>query len=86
MQLRLRLLRLDSIGQQRRSSMGSGEQKPRYYAHLLTFTPVDSPADGTPTGDMHLAGVNPQIQLLVSGDQDIDIPVGGEVLMTLQKS
>lgn len=86
MQTRLRVTNIQGVGPMPQSSQSGQQQRPQYRALLLTLVPVEPPADGTPTGDIHLAGPVPVLHLMAAGDANVDFPVGSEILLSIQKA
>lgn len=83
MQTRVRLMRLDPLGAALPQTQQQVGQRPQYAGFLATFTPVELPADGTPTGDMHLGGPMPSLHLVLGPDQANGLRINGDYTLSL---
>lgn len=85
MQTRVRLDSIAGLAQMPKGTIPNQPERPQFFAHLVTFSQVTPDATGNPVGNVHLAGVNGPLQLILEGGKDEDIAVGSEYILTLQR-
>ena len=86
MQTRVRLESIAGLAQMPKGTVPNQPDRPQFYAHLVTFSQVTPDATGNPVGNVHLAGFNGPLQLILEGGKDEDIAVGSDYILTLERA